>query len=81
MITIAKILVDKWFHLYGIPAHIHGNKGCSFDNEIMLHLYVMYGAEQSTAMPYNLHGNAPTERLNHILTGLLKSLSKEQKSN
>ena len=41
----------------------------------------MYRVEQSTTMPYNLHGNAPTERLNHTLIGLLKSLTKEQKSN
>ena len=32
-------------------------------------------------MPYNPHGNAPTERLNCTLIGLLKSLPKEQKSN
>ena len=80
-ITIAKILVDKWFYTYGIPARIHSDKGCSFDNEIMSHLYAMYGVEQSTTMPYNPHGNAPTERLNHTLIGLLKSLPKEQKSN
>ena len=80
-ITIAKILVDKWFYTYGIPACIHSDKGSSFDNEIISHLYVMYRVEQSTTMPYNLHGNAPTERLNHTLISLLKSLPKEQKSN
>ena len=80
-ITIAKILVDKWFYTYGIPACIHSDKGHSFDNKIMLHLYAMYGVEQSTTMPYNLHGNAPTERMNHTLINLLKSLPKEQKSN
>ena len=32
-------------------------------------------------MPYNLHGNAPTGILNCTLIGLLRSLSKEQKSN
>ena len=26
-LTIAKILVDKWFYVYGIPACIHGDKG------------------------------------------------------
>ena len=41
----------------------------------------MYGVEQSTTMPYNPHGNAPTERLNHTLIDPLNSLSKEQKSN
>ena len=81
VITIAKILVDKWFYVYGISACIHSDKGRSFDNEIMSHLYAMYGVEQSTTTPYNLHGNAPTERLNHTLIGLLKSLPKEQKSN
>ena len=80
-ITIAKILVDKWFYVYGIPACIHSDKGCSFDSEIMPHLYAMYGVEQSTTTPYNPHGNAPMERLNHTLIGLLKSLSKDQKSN
>ena len=25
-ITIAKILVDKWFYVYGIPACVHSNK-------------------------------------------------------
>ena len=29
VITIAKILVDRWFYVYGIPACIHSNKGCS----------------------------------------------------
>ena len=80
-ITVTKILVVKWLYTYGISAHIHSDKGCSFDNEIMSHLYVMYGVEQSTTTPYNLHGNAPTERLNCTLIGLLKSLPKEQKSN
>ena len=80
-ITIAKILVDKWFYTYGIPACIHSNKGCSFDNEIMSHLHAMYGVEQSTTTPYNPCGNAPTERMNHTLINLLKSLPKEQKSN
>ena len=45
-ITITKILVDKWFYVYGIPACIHSDKGHSFDNEIMSHLYAMYGVEQ-----------------------------------
>ena len=29
-LTIAKVLVEKWFYVYGIPAHIHSNKGQSF---------------------------------------------------
>ena len=81
MITVVKILVDKWFYVYGIPVCMHSNKGWNFDNEIMSHLYAMYRIQQSTTMPYNLCGTAPTERLNCTLIGLLKSLPKEQKSN
>ena len=41
----------------------------------------MYGIEQLTTMQYSPCGNATTERLNHTLIGMLKSLPKEQKSN
>ena len=34
-LTVAKVLVDKWFNVYGIPAHIHSNQGKSFDNDII----------------------------------------------
>ena len=79
-VTIAKILVDKWFYVHGNPVCIHSD-GHSFDNKIMSHLYATHGVEQSTIMPYNLCRNVPTERLNCTLIGLLKSLLKEQKSN
>ena len=29
-LTIAKILVEKWFYVYGIPACIHSDKGLKF---------------------------------------------------
>ena len=47
----------------------------------MQHLYALYSVEQSTTMPYNLHGNAQCEQFNHTMIGLLTSLSKEQKDN
>ena len=41
----------------------------------------MYGIPQSTTTPYNPHGNAQCERLNHTLFGLMKTLDSEQKPN
>ena len=81
VLTIAKILVDKWFYVYGIPSQIHSNQGWCFDNQIIKHLYAMYGIEQSTTMPYNPCGNAQCEWFNHTMMHLLTSLSKEQKDN
>ena len=57
-LTMAKILVEKWFSVFGIPARIHSDQGRSFDNEIISNLCKMYGIRQSTTMPYNLHGNS-----------------------
>ena len=78
-LTVAKVLVDKWFHVYGIPPRIHSDKGHSFENEIIHHLCAMYGIKQTTTTPYNPHGNVQCERFNHTLFGLLKSLSKDEK--
>ena len=79
-LTMAKIIVDKWFYLYGIPARIHSEKGRSFESSILEHLYTIYGVRQSTTIPYNPHGNSTCERFNHTLHNLLKT-DKEQKAN
>ena len=42
-LTIAKLLVEKWFSVFVIPSQIHSNQGKSFDNEIISHLCNMYG--------------------------------------
>ena len=79
-LTVAKVLVDKWFHVYGIPAWIHSDQGKSFDNEILDHLCAMYGVERTMTAPYNPRGNSQCERFNRTMFNLLKTLSKEQKS-
>ena len=80
-LTVAKVLVDKWFHMYGIPSHIHSDQGRSFDNDIIHSLCKLYGVKQSLMYPYNIWGNAQCERFNHTLFDLLHTLSKEQKAN
>ena len=57
-IIVAKLLVEKWFSVFRVPARIHSNQGWSFDNEIIFHLCKMYGIHQSTTTPYNPRGNA-----------------------
>ena len=78
--TITKILVEKWFHIYGIPAHIHSDQGQCFDSNVVKALCKMYGVEQSFTSPYNPHGNAFCETFNRMLFSLLKSLKVEEKA-
>ena len=76
---MAKIIVDKWFYVYGVPTYIDSVKGQSFKNEILKHLYTLYRVKQSTTMAYNPCGNSICERLNHLLRDLLQTFHKEQK--
>ena len=69
-LTVTKILVEKWFYVYGIPALIHSDKGQSFENAILSKLYSMYNIKQSTTTPCNLCGNSICKRFNHALVGL-----------
>ena len=72
-LTIAKILVYKWFNVYGILALIHSEKGQSFENDKISHLYSMYNIKQPMTMPYNMCGNLICERFNHTLLDLKDS--------
>ena len=80
-LTVAKVLVDKWFSVFGIPARIHSDQGRSFNNEIIASLCKMYGIRQSTTMPYNPCSNSQCERFNRTLFGLMRSLDQGQKPN
>ena len=80
-LTAAKILVNKWFYVYGIPVHIHSDNSQSFENNIISHLYSTYNIRQSMTMPYKPHGNSICERFNCTLLGLLQTLQKEQRAN
>ena len=80
-LTVAKALVEKWFHMYRIPSRIHSDQGKSFDNEVIQSLCKLYGVQQSLTCPYNPRGNAQCERFNRTMFGLLRTLSKEQKVN
>ena len=73
-LTITKILVERWFSIFGIPIRVHSDQGKSFDNEIISHLCKMHGIRQSTTMPYNPCGNLQCKCFNCTLFGLMCTL-------
>ena len=68
-LTMAKIIMDKRFYVYGIPAHIHSDQDGLFKNEILEILCNLYRVKQSKITSYNPHENATGERFNHMLDG------------
>ena len=61
-LTVAKVLVDKWFHVYGVPSHIHSDQGRSFDNDIIRSLCKMYGVEHNPLHVHIIHRAMPNVR-------------------
>ena len=49
--TVAKILVEKWFHVYRVPSRIHSDQGRCFDSNIIKALCKMYSIEQVLHFP------------------------------
>ena len=80
-LTVTKLLVERWFSVFGIPSCLHSDQGKSFDNEIIAHLCRMYGVRQSTTTPYNPRGNSQCERFNRTLFSFMRSLDQEKKPN
>ena len=80
-LTVAKIIVDKCFYIYRIPARTHSDKGWSFESSILEHLYTMYGVKQSTTTTIQSTWEFHLWEFNHMFHYLLKTLDKEQKAN
>ena len=79
--TVTKVLVEKWFHVYGVPSCIHSDQGQCFESNVVKALCKMYSVEQSFTSPYNPRGNTFCECFNCTLFGLLKTLKAEENAN
>lgn len=77
--TVAKILCERYFVHYGLPARIHSDQGRDFESKLIQDLLKMLGVRKSRTSPYHPQGDPQPERFNRTLLSMLGTLDPKQK--
>ncbi len=78
-VTVAKILCERYFVHYGLPARIHSDQGRDFESKLIQDLLMMLGIRKSRTTPYHPQGDPQPERFNRTLLSMLGTLDPKQK--
>lgn len=78
-ITVAKVLWEKYFVHYGLPARIHSDQGRDFESRLVKEFLTLLGIKKSRTSPYHPQGDAQPERFNRTLLAMLGTLETVKK--
>lgn len=78
-LTVAKVLVEKFFVHYGLPGRIHSDQGRDFESRLIRELLTILGVRKSRTTPYHPQGDPQPERFNRTLLSMLATLGQEKK--
>ena len=69
--TIAKILVNKLFHVQCEPQEIHCDQETNFNSELIKQVYELYGITKTRTTPYHPQGDGQVERFNKTMMNIV----------
>ncbi len=77
--TVAKLLVDKVFSVFGLPQKLLSDRGRNFESKVIEQLCKLLGIKKVFTCPYNPKSDSVCERFNRTLIGMLGTLSEQKR--
>ena len=70
--TVAKVLVDQHFNIYGLPDQLHLDNGGEFVNNLWKELFSEFKIQHTTTPPYNPSSN-PVKHFHRTIIAMLRT--------
>ena len=70
--TVAKVLMDQHFSIYGLPDQLHSDNSNEFLNNLWRELFSEFKIQHTTTPPYNPSSN-PVERFHKTINAMLRT--------
>ncbi|MEE6463487.1 hypothetical protein FKM82_005933 [Ascaphus truei] len=80
VVTVAKVLWEKYFLHYGLPNRLHSDQVRDFESNLIRELLKLLSITKSQTTPYHPEGDAMPERFNRALLDVLGTLKGSQKT-